>query len=154
MRLSRRTIGFLVFALTLGCRDTTGPKTISAVFVLQSVNGQPLPAVVFSEAGRTRTVVSSILRLDQEGRAFITESDTENLQGVVSSQFFLATLEYRLHGSHIEIGSFTPCPPNALCAANATGIILNGMLSLNNPLPAPNKTYLYQSVSTDPPNII
>jgi hypothetical protein len=153
MRLSGRTMKFLVFALTIACHDATGPERITTFYALQSVNGQPIPAVLFSEATRTRTVVSSTLRLDEEGHAFITESDTENLQGVVSNQIFTATLEYRLHGGQIEIGSFTPCPPNALCAANATGTISNGILTLNNPLPAPNTVYVYRTIPTDPPNI-
>ena len=85
MRLSSRTMKFLVFALTIACDDATGPERITTFFALRSVNGQPIPAVLFSEPTRTRTVVSSTLRLDEEGHAFITESDTENLQGVVSN---------------------------------------------------------------------
>jgi hypothetical protein len=61
----------------------------------------------------------------------------------VSGPTFTASLDYRLHGDQIEIGSFTPCGPGDLCAANATGTLSNGTLTLNNPLPAPNKIYVY-----------
>jgi hypothetical protein len=145
MRLSRRTMSFLVFALTLACHDTTAPERTSAGFVLQSINGQPLPVVLFSDATRTLTVVSSILTLTMDGHAFIGEVYTQDSQGIVTQPTFTATLDYRLHGDQIEIGSFTPCPPNALCAANATGTLANGTLTLNNPLPAPNKIYFYRT---------
>lgn len=148
MRLSRWTLSFLASASILACRDTTAPERIFAGFVLQSVNGQPLPAVLFSDPTRTLTVVSSILTLTIDGRAFIGESYTQDSQGIVTHPTFTATLDYRLHGDQIEIGSFTPCPPNALCAANATGTLLNGTLILNNPLPAPTKVYLYRTGPT------
>ena len=32
-------------------------------------------------------------------------------------------LQYRRVGTRIEVGSFTACPPNALCVANDTGTI-------------------------------
>ena len=145
MRLSRRTMSFLVFALAIACRDTTAPERISAGFVLESVNGQPLPAVLFSDATRILTVVGSTLTLTMDGHAFIGEVYTQNSQGIVTQPTFAATLEYQLHGDQIEIGSFTPCPPNAQCAANATGTLSNGTLTLNNPLPAPNKIYVYRT---------
>jgi hypothetical protein len=143
MRLSRRTLGFIAFPLALACRDTTAPQRISAGFVLQSINGQPLPAVLFSDATSTRTVVSSILTLTMDGHAFIGESYRDDFQGIVTMPTFTATFDYRLHGDQIEIGSFTPCPFGSFCLPNATGTLSNGTLTLNKPLPAPNKIYLY-----------
>ena len=150
MRLSRWRVSFLAFASILACRDTTGPERISAFFSLQSVSGQPLPAVIFSDATITRTVVSSTLQLDTQGHAIITEADREDAQGIVTEPIFTATLDYRLRGDQIEIGSFTMCPPNALCASDATGTISNGILTLNNPLPALGKVYVYRIIPTDP----
>ena len=145
MRLSCQKAFLVLLVSTIGCHNTTAPERISAGFVLQSVNGQPLPAVLFSDATRTLTVVSSILTLTMDGHAFIGESYRQDSQGIVTQPTFVATLDYRLHGDQIEIGSFTPCPPNALCAANATGTLANGTLTLNNPLPAPNKIYFYRT---------
>jgi hypothetical protein len=143
MRLSRWTLSFLAFASILACHDTTAPERISAGFVLLSVNGQPLPVVLFSDATSTRTLVSSTLTLTMDGHAFIGEAYRQDSQGIVTTPTFTATFDYRLHGDQIEIGSFTPCPPNALCAANATGTLSNGTLTLSNPLSAPNKVYFY-----------
>jgi hypothetical protein len=41
-------------------------------------------------------------------------------------------MEYRVSGSQVEIGSFTPCPPNALtsCAPNLAGTITADALIL------------------------
>jgi hypothetical protein len=143
-------MGFLVFALTIACRDTTGPETISAFFALQSVDGHAIPAVLFSEPTRTRTVISSSLILDNQGHATINEADREDLQGVVTESVFTATLDYRLNRDQIEIGSFTPCPPGAFCAPNAKGTIANGTLTLNNFLLAMGTVYVYRAVPTDP----
>jgi hypothetical protein len=143
MRLSRRTLSLIAFPLALACRDTTAPERISEGFVLQSVNGQPLPAVLFSDATRTLTVVSSILTLTMDGHAFIGEVYTQDSQGIVTQPTFTATLDYRLHGDQIEIGSFTPCPMGSFCLENATGTLSNGTLTLNHPRSALLKVYFY-----------
>jgi len=150
MRLSRWTMIFVVLALPIACRDATGPERVSAFFALQSVDGQPLPTVLFSDLTRTRTVVSSNLVLDTQGHAMITESDREDAQGIVTEPTLTLTLEYRLIGDHIEIGTFTQCSPNALCPRQATGTISNGILTLNDPVQAMGKVYVYRIVPTDP----
>jgi hypothetical protein len=150
MRLSRWTMSSLVFASIVACSDTTGPERISAFFALQSVDGHPIPVVLFTEPTRTLTVVSSTVMLDKQGHAIINDSYRDDSQGVVTTPIYTTTFEYRLHGDQIEIGSFTPCAPNALCAANATGTIANGILTLNNRLAAPNGVSVYRIVPTDP----
>ena len=144
MPQSRWMMSFVIFASTVACRDTTAPpERISASFVLETVSGQPLPAILFSEPTRTLTVVSSTLTLTMDGHAFMSESHRDDSQGIVTTPTFTATLDYRLHGDQIEIGSFTPCPIGAFCLENATGTLSNGTLTLKNPLPAPNKVYFY-----------
>lgn len=146
MRLSRWIMSFLALASTVACRDATAPpESVSASFVLESVSGQPLPAILFSDATSTRTVISSTLTLTMDGHAFMVESYRDDSQGVVTTPTFAATLDYRLHGNQIEIGSFTPCGPADVCAANATGTLSNGTLTLNHPLLAPNKIYVYRT---------
>ena len=38
--------------------------------------------------------------------------------------------QYRRSGTHLEVGSFRPCPVNALCIANDTGTIAAGGITL------------------------
>jgi hypothetical protein len=149
MRLSRWTMIFLTFASIIACSDATSPEGISGFFALQSVDGHPIPVVLFTEPTRTLTVVSSTVRLDNQGHAIITDSYRDDSQGVVTTPIYTSTFEYRLHGDQIEIGSFTPCALDAICAANATGTIANGTLTLNNRLAVPNGVSVYRTIPID-----
>ena len=149
MRLSRRKAFLLLLVLTIACSDATGPERISGFFTLQSVDGHPIPVVLFTEPTRTLTVVSSTVRLDNQGHAIISDSYREDSQGVVTTPIYTATFQYRLHGDQIEIGSFTPCGPAAICAANATGTIANGILTLNNRLALQNGVSVYRAIPID-----
>jgi hypothetical protein len=150
MRLSRRKAFLLLLVSSIACSDATSPERISGFFVLQSVDGQAIPVVLFTEPTRTLTVVSSTVMLDNQGHAIITDSYRDDSQGVVTTPIYTATFQYRLHGDEIEIGSFTPCGPAAICAANATGTIANGILTLNNRLALQNGVSVYRAVPTDP----
>jgi hypothetical protein len=143
MRLSCQKAFLVLLVSTIGCHDTTAPERISTGFVLQSVSGQPLPAVLFSDATSSRTVISSTLILTMDGHAFMGESYRDDSQGIVTQPTFVATLDYRLHGEQIEIGTFTPCPMGSFCLENATGTLSNGTLTLNHPWSALLKVYFY-----------
>ena len=127
MRVSRQRVFLLVLALTIACHDTTGPQTVSAHFVLENINGRPLPTYLSATPGPTATILSATLTLDKLGKAVMTELRQDVLQGEAT---YTSTFDYRIHGNQIEIGSFEPCPINAICAGNIMGTISIGGLSL------------------------
>ena len=87
MRLSCQKVSLLLFASIIACHDPTGPSTISAHFVLQSINGRPLPTYLAATPGPTTTIISSDLTLDkagngpytQHGGQFVTTKYTDRL---------------------------------------------------------------------------
>jgi hypothetical protein len=114
MNLSRPKIFLVVLVSTLACHNTAGPPTLPAEFVLDNINGRPLPTYLAPTPGPTATIFSASLALDGSGRAVMTEHRQDMLQGDRSST---NTLDYRINGNTIELGCFHPTPANLLCPA-------------------------------------
>jgi hypothetical protein len=126
MRLSCQKAFILVAASTMGCTQTAAPP-ISGSYVLESINGQPLPANIQAEAGDTIAVLSSSLNLDGLGRAQLSEHiryvHPNSPPGDVT---YTQGYSYRIEGSRVIGQSIVfdyspPCPPNALCVAPPQG---------------------------------
>jgi hypothetical protein len=114
MRLLRQKALLLVLFSTIACSDSTGPRTISAFFTLQSIDGRALPTYIATTPGPTTTIISSSLLLDKTGKAVRIEHRNEMFRGDVTDT---TTYQYTMHGAQIEI--FVPevclaiysCPP-------------------------------------------
>jgi hypothetical protein len=128
MRLSCQKALLLALCSTIACHESTAPAPAPAYFVLKAISGRQLPTL-FS-FGSNITILSASLGLDGAGKGKRTELRREIVQGVPSETLYTTTFDYRIQGDQIEIGSFEPCPINAICAANITGTIANGVLSL------------------------
>ncbi len=128
MRLFSQKAFLLVLVSSIGCDSTTAPPSVSGYFVLQTINSRALPTFLAATPGNTATIVSSTLTLNTAGKAVVTEHRQDIFQG---DGTYSTTLDYRIHGTQIEIGSFSPCPINALCAANWIGTFTPGGLSLS-----------------------
>jgi len=148
MRLSGQKAFVLVLALTMGCHDTTAPPAQSArVYVLESVNGQPVPVFL----GGSTTVVWATLTLDVAGNAITVDHNRSVFQNTSSENTYSVRREYRVRGDSIEIGAFKPCPPGALCIANTLGVIADSTVALTigyNPYPTNPIVYLYRLVQS------
>jgi hypothetical protein len=126
MRLPRQKAFFLVVASTMACSQTAAPPT-SGSYVLESINGQPVPANIQAEAGDTITVLSSSLTLDGFGRAQLSEHIRYvHPNSPPGEQNYTTGYSYSIKGSRIvgQIIVFDyspPCPPNALCVAPPQG---------------------------------
>ena len=146
MRLSCQKAFLLLFA-TIACHNSTGPRTVSAQFALQTIDGRQLPTYLAATPGPTATIFWSTLTLDQSGKAVMTEHrrvDPFSTEGTYTN-----TLDYRIQGFQIEIGSFEPCPINASCAANMVGTIVGSTLRLLiNPGSSFPITYEYRTAPT------
>lgn len=147
MRLSCRKILLLLgVALTAACQDATAPSnTINAQFALKNVNGQSLPSLLWATPQETTTVYWSSLYLNKQGKAILSEHRRNVYQGVATDATYTNAYDYRLNGNQIEIGSFQPCAPNALCMGNFTGTLdgANLVLTVAHLTPTTDIVYFY-----------
>ena len=123
MRLSCQKALFVVFVATIACNDSTGP-TLPVTFELVNINGRGLPTYLSPTPGLSSTVLSAYLHLDNAGKASWFERRRE-FGGAETT--IASTLDYRIRGTRIDIGS--PCPPNANCVS-FSGSISKDALSL------------------------
>jgi hypothetical protein len=127
MRLSRQPAFLLLFAATIGCHDSTAPIRIPTQFVLENINGRPLPTYLAPTPGLTPDILSASLTFEEDGKAVMTEHRRE-FDGTETT--VRNTFDYRIHGNNVEVGSFTPCAPNANCLGTYKGTISGAALSL------------------------
>jgi hypothetical protein len=106
MRLLRQKAFLLMLVSGIACSDSTGPRTISALFNLQSIDGRALPTYIATTPGPTTTIISSSLLLDKTGNAVRIEHRNEMLRGDVTDT---TTYQYTMHGAQIEIFSPVLC---------------------------------------------
>jgi hypothetical protein len=132
MRLScKRLLLLLGVALMAACHDATAPSnTINAQFILENVNGLPLPSILWASPQETTTVYWSTLYLNKQGQAVLSEHRRNVYQGVATEATYTNNYEYRLNGDQIQIGYFQPCPANAVCFGFLTGTIDGSNLAL------------------------
>jgi hypothetical protein len=130
MRLPR-LIGVVVVALlATSCSDSTAPpRRVTALFALESVNGQPLPTT-FSSGTWTFSIYSETIRLDDAGTATISENRRE-VSGTYQRDINAALqVPYEIRGDRITLGF--PCGNGPLddCAPNRSGLITGSTLTL------------------------
>jgi hypothetical protein len=105
--------------------EPAGPESeVTGTYGLASVDGDTLPAVLWTEGGVTLRLGTDLLIFDGRGgvtRTFTWQRDSLPV-GMVESGTQTAVLQYRVRGDSVELGTFTPCPPNALCIGNDVGV--------------------------------
>jgi hypothetical protein len=127
MRLSCQKALLILLVATIGCHESTGPRTVSANYALQAISGRQLPTYLATTPGPNATIFWATLTLDQSGKAVMTERRVDTFTPEAT---YTTTFDYRISGFRIEIGSFQPCPINASCIANMTGIIIGSTVNL------------------------
>jgi hypothetical protein len=127
MRLPCQKALLALLIATIGCHESTGPRTVSANFALLAINGRQLPTYLAQTPGPAATIYWSTLTLDQSGKAVMTERRVDTFSPEAT---YTTTFDYRIRGLRIEIGSFEPCPINANCAPNMTGLIIGSTVKL------------------------
>ena len=135
MRLFSKAVFLGVLVSTLACRSASEPATITADFILDNINGRPLPTFI-SPIPETPSILSATLHLDGSGRVVMTERRRDMIRGEVTET---NTLDYRFSGNRIEIGCFRPVPAILLCPSFA-GTISGDVLSLEI---VPNQSVIY-----------
>ena len=134
----------------MGCDGSTSPpETASGLYILQTINGRPLPAYTSAGQADTSFVLSATLILDDAGNALRAERWRYVYQPNGSDEgTFTAHVKYRINGDNITVGTFTPCPPLSICEGNKVGKITGTSLTLAYEDPtAP--TFLYRRALTN-----
>jgi hypothetical protein len=106
-----------------------------ATSLATAAGGRPLPALTDSSAEEFGVLLADTLELDGRGgarRAFAIRRANRTF-GTDTVYRLAGSLAYRRAGKHVEIGSFTPCPANALCIGNDTGTVTADGLALTAP---------------------
>jgi hypothetical protein len=112
-----------VVAFTMACHETMMmPLVVSRSFGLESVDNQPVPAVIFASGGDTTTLYWASLTLYEGGTADIaTRTRQVHLTLPPREASDVSHFSYRVVGDDIVFDY--SCPPNALCAMPPSGKI-------------------------------
>jgi hypothetical protein len=144
----RRLVILALFSLVASaCRETTaGPTPTPGQFLLESIGGLPLPHTVDRGGGDRLTIFWATLTLEPDGDAITATHWRVTYPGYTEEQTSTSRQEYRIRGDTIIIGSFRPCPINAICMANREGLLNDSILLLAEAeLPGPTSTlYFYR----------
>lgn len=130
MRLPRLIVFAVAVLPALSCSDGTAPpERVTARFILESVNGQPLPAT-FSNGGWTFTIYSETIDLDAAGTATVAENRLETFGTYRNAGMPRLQVPYEIEGDRIIIGM--PCGGGPLgdCAPRRAGSITPSSLTL------------------------
>jgi hypothetical protein len=120
-QLISRTVTAIAAASTVfvaACRDaTSGPSRLSALYVLQTINGNHLPAVAASGGGNQYVILADSLVFQPDGnvrRTYVVHwTSTSPLTDTTYTQSFV--IPYSVDGAKVTMGFHAPCPINANC---------------------------------------
>lgn len=150
--MPRRLLASFACAAVLAasaCREGTAPSAAAGTYVLREIAGVALPVTYYSAPDGTYAVVADTIELDGSGGAYRTF-----LVEVTRSIYHADTVygarhpaQYRVDGTRIEIGSFQPCPDNAICAANDTGQLVGAILVLETTRTGQRRTWSYERIA-------
>ena len=142
MRLSRSVALGVIAHVSIGCSDPVSPYPSSGYYVLESVNGQPLPAMIVPIPEESISVLFGYLALDDDtDNALKAELLRELDRNIPRETHYSSTYTYRVAGNTIEL--FPRCPPAALCGS-MEGVITDSAINLNVGPPSQSFTYLYR----------
>lgn len=156
MRLPR-LIGVAVLGLSaFSCSDATAPPTrVTALYVLESIGGEPLPATFSPNQFATVTVFWGTLNLDAAGNASMAERRRRESGTSQQERTNTWIKDYEIAGEAISIGH--PCGPDVLgpdiymdCYPKRHGQISGSTLTLSGEVDEPHTlTYVYRLAASN-----
>ena len=123
----RRTAFLLVALATAGCWEApSAQQRLSALYVLQTINGNPLPAIAAQGGGQQYVVLADSLAFDLSGfvrRTYTVRwiSATPPVMDTIYNQTLI--FPYSIDGNRLTIGARLSCGPNANCVGWEDGTI-------------------------------
>ena len=131
MRLSCQKALVLTTVVIAACQESTTTPSPRDLYVLETVNGQPVPTIINAGGGDTTTLFSAQLTLDEAGKAEI-RAHTRHVSTYAppreATDIYRYT--YRVLGDSIAFDYSPPCPPNALCPIPPYGRITGTTVDL------------------------
>ena len=134
--------------MLLACSDATKPSgtLVDRFYVLESVNGLAVPAILLSDSSEKFIVLEGGLRLriDQTSEERVHEVDSTSQFGA-SEYDNITPASYEITGDSIEVGWFGGC--RDLCRPNRVGRYSDSTITLaNQGFPENGQVYLYRIV--------
>jgi hypothetical protein len=117
-----------VAALTMACHETMMmPMVAVRSFGLESVDNQPVPAVVYASGGDTTTLYWASLTLYEGGTADIA-AHTRQVHPTLPPREAtdISHYSYRIIGDSLAFDYSPPCPSNAQCVMPPFGKFTSG----------------------------
>ena len=154
MRLACQKALVVAVLLLAACHEATAPpKLVSRMYVLASVDGRALPALISAGAGDTTHILSSTVILTSNGEALTVNRFRHiYLQYPAEENADTLTQQYRIKGDSIEIGGFGGCEGPVMCASNIHGSISDSAMSIAewfDPYPTNPIVYAYRRLGPD-----
>lgn len=150
MRLFCQKACLLLLVSAIACNDTTAPTRVTALYVLESIGGQPLPASFSAGSGETTTVFWSTLNLDPTGNAALVEHRRRESSTYQHERTNSKLTDYEIVGENITIGHPCPHDPLADCYPKRYGQIRDSILTLSGEIgEPPTMVYEYRLVASN-----
>lgn len=142
----RLICGSLVLAAiaSSACHDTSAPPALPANYMLVSVNGRPLPAII-SPIPESPTVLDGTLFLDGAGNAVVR--DHQRVMIAPGEVTYTTNYTYTISDNKIQF--HIDCPINALCARTPIGTFVGTHLLVDMSGGINNLVYEYMLVMPD-----
>ncbi len=99
----RRSLFPLLLVLAGGCGDSTGPDAIPGLYVLQSVNGDPLPYVLVQQPAFTEEITAGQIQMNGDGTCSVSETFRVDDEGTVTTFTEDETCTWLANGSAISV---------------------------------------------------
>lgn len=144
MHLLRKCVVAVLIAPVIGCHDTTAPPVLPANYMLVSVNGRPLPAII-SPIPESPTVLDGTLFLDGAGNAVLREHQ----RVMIAPGEVTYTTNYTYTTSDNTIHLHMDCPMGAFCMGTPIGTFVGTHLLVDMSGGANNLVYEYMLVMPD-----
>src|SRR3954470_14545100 len=146
MRLLGKCVVAVLIAQVIACHDVSGPPALPANYMLVSVNGQSLPAII-SPIPESPTVLDGTLFLDGSGKAVVR--DHQRVMIAPGEVTYTTNYTYTIKDNKIQFDFACVGGPTANCPRSPIGTFVGSHLILDLSGTANELVYDYVLVMPD-----
>lgn len=144
MRLLGKCVVAVLIAPVIACHETSAPPALPANYMLVSVNGRTLPAII-SPIPESPTVLDGTLFLDGAGNAVVR--DHQRVMIAPGEVTYTTNYTYTIIDNKIQF--HIACPIDAICAGPPIGTFVGTHLVVDMGGGANNLVYDYMLLMPD-----